>query len=365
MNFLQIKGKRLEIPIIQGGMGIGVSLGGLAGAVMAEGGMGTISAANPGFRKADFHKKPLLSNLEAFAEEIAKAREIAKGSGMLAVNIMVKGSNYAALVKQAVEHKVDAIISGAGLPLELPKFIKGTNIAIAPIVSSAKAAQVICRSWERKHGITPDFVVVEGADAGGHLGFSKEELKTGDHKDLKTLVTEVIDVVAPFAQKVGRNIPIIAAGGIFTGEDIADYMKIGADGVQIGTRFIGTHECDADDAYKQKFINAKAGDIILTKSPAGLPGRAIKTSLTTTLETQDRIPPKWCVNCLETCVPKTTVYCISEALINAANGQLDEHALVFTGTNGHRIERLTSVKETIDELMHEYNLYMSGGLNHA
>ena len=365
MDSLKIKNKTLKIPIIQGGMGIGISLGGLAGAVMAEGGMGTISAANPGFKKPDFHKLPLRANLEAFAEEIAKAREIAKGSGMLAVNIMVKGSNYAALVKQAVEHKVDAIISGAGLPLELPKFVKGTNIAIAPIVSSAKAAEVICRSWERKHGITPDFVVVEGAQAGGHLGFQEEELETGNHKNLTTLVTEVMDTVKPYAEKVGRKIPVIAAGGIFTGQDIADYIKIGAAGVQLGTRFIGTHECDADLAYKQKFIDAKKNDIVLTKSPAGLPGRAIKTSLTTTLTKQDRIPPKWCVGCLENCVPKTTVYCISEALINAANGELDEHALVFTGTNGHRIKKLTSVKETIDELMHEYNFHMNGGMDHV
>lgn len=365
MCVLSIKNQSLKIPIIQGGMGIGISLGGLAGAVMAEGGMGTISAANPGFKKPGFHKNPLSSNLEAFAEEIAKARLIAQGSGMLAVNIMVKGSNYAALVKQAVEHKVDAIISGAGLPLELPKFVKGTNIAIAPIVSSTKAAQVICRSWERKHGVVPDFVVVEGAEAGGHLGFSKEELAAGSHKDLKTLLTEVKEAIQPFAERFGRKIPIIVAGGVFTGKDIADYIKTGADGVQMGTRFIGTHECDADEAYKQKFINAKADDIILTKSPAGLPGRAIKTTLTTTLETQERIQPKWCVNCLEPCTPKTTVYCISEALINAANGELDDHALIFTGTNGYRINQISSVKKVIKELMHEYHLYISGGINHA
>ena len=360
MSLLAIKDKVLDVPIIQGGMGIGVSLGGLAGAVMGQGGMGTISAANPGFRKATFHKKPLLANLEALAEEIAKARKIAKGKGMLAVNIMVKGTNYAALVKQAVTHRVDAIISGAGLPLELPKFVEGTGIAIAPIVSSSKAAQVICRSWDRKHGVAPDFVVVEGADAGGHLGFSREELETGQHKDLKTLVKEVIQAVEPFAQKIGRKIPVIAAGGIFTGEDIAEYVKIGAAGVQMGTRFIGTHECDADIGFKQRFLDASADDVILTKSPAGLPGRALRTSLTTTLETVDRIPPKWCVDCLEPCIPKTTVYCISEALINAANGSLAEHALVFTGINGHRMNKLTSVKETIDELMAEYRGVMNG-----
>ena len=364
MALLKIKDMVLDVPIIQGGMGIGVSLGGLAGAVMNQGGMGTISAANPGFRKASFHKKPLLSNLEAIAEEINKARDIAKGKGMLAINIMVKGSNYAAYVKQAVAGKVDAIISGAGLPLELPKFVKGSGIAIAPIVSSGKAAQVICRSWDRRHGVVPDFVVVEGPDAGGHLGFSKEALEAGTHQDLKEILGEVIDVVGPYAKKVGREIPVVAAGGIFTGEDIAKYVKLGAAGVQMGTRFIGTHECDANLAFKERFLKATEADVTLTKSPAGLPGRALKTSLTTTLETVDRVPPKWCVDCLEPCVPKTTVYCISEALMNAADGKLDEHALVFTGINGHRIDKIMSVKEVIAELMQEYARH-KGGLRHV
>jgi NAD(P)H-dependent flavin oxidoreductase YrpB (nitropropane dioxygenase family) len=361
MGLLKIKDMILDVPIIQGGMGIGVSLGGLSGAVMKQGGMGTISAANPGFRKAEFHKKSLLSNLEALAEEIAKARDIAKGKGMLAVNIMVKGTNYAAYVKQAVANKVDAIISGAGLPLELPKLVKGSGVAIAPIVSSAKAAHVICRSWDRKHGVVPDFVIVEGPNAGGHLGFSKEELEAGSNKDLKTILGEVIEIVQPFAKKVGHKIPVFAAGGIFTGQDIADYVKEGADGVQMGTRFIGTYECDADEGFKARFLEATEADVILTKSPAGLPGRALKTSLTKRLENVDRVPPKWCVDCLEPCIPKMTIYCISEALMNAADGNLDEHALVFTGINGHRINKLISVKETIDQLMAEFNFAMGEG----
>ena len=364
MGLLKIKNMVLDVPIIQGGMGIGVSLGGLAGAVMKQGGMGTISAANPGFRKAEFHKKPLLSNLEALVEEIRKARSIAKGKGMLAINIMVKGTNYAAYVKQAVANKVDAIISGAGLPLELPKFVKGSEVAIAPIVSSAKAAQVICRSWERKHDRYPDFIVIEGADAGGHLGFTKEALESGDHQNLAEILSDVIHVMKPYEAQAQRPIPIFVAGGIFTGADIAKYVKLGANGVQMGTRFIGTHECDADAGFKQRFLEAEEADVILTKSPAGLPGRALRTTLTTTLEEVERVPINWCVDCLEPCIPKTTVYCISEALMNAADGHLDEHALVFTGINGHRINQLVSVEETIDELMHEYALNM-GGLLHV
>jgi len=358
-----IRGKKLDIPIIQGGMGVGISLGGLAGAVMAEGGMGTISAANPGFKKPEFFKKPLESNLAAFAEEIAKARKIANGRGMLAVNIMVKGSNYAAMVTQAVKNCVDVIVSGAGLPLELPKFTKGTNVAMAPIVSSAKAAQVICRSWERKHEVYPDFIVVEGAQAGGHLGFSDSELVSESSKDLKTIVTEVLSTIKPFEEKAGRKIPVVAAGGIFTGSDINDVLEAGSSAVQMGTRFIPTFECDASEAYKQAFINAKKEDIVITKSPAGLPGRAIKTSLTKRLETEERIKPKWCVGCLQGCSPKSTVYCISEALINAANGDLAEHALVFTGTNGYKIEKIKSVQETVRQLMSECEDAAGGVVN--
>lgn len=357
---IKIKDKKLEIPIIQGGMGIGVSLGGLAGAVMQVGGMGTISAANPGFKKPHFKKTPLLANLEALQEEITKARQLAKEKGMLAVNIMVKGSNYAALVKQAVAGRVDAIISGAGLPLDLPALVKGSAVAIAPIISSAKAASLICRAWEKRHARYPDFVVIEGAEAGGHLGFSKEALETGAHQDLETILSEVRHTLAPFETKAGRKIPVFVAGGIFTGYDIAKYVSLGADGVQMGTRFIGTHECDAEDNFKQQFLNATENDVILTKSPAGLPGRALRTTLTTALETVPRIPPKWCVDCLEPCNPKTTVYCISEALINAASGSIDEHALVFTGINGHKINEITSVETTVNQLMKEFRGEMNG-----
>jgi len=362
MGILAIKDKILEIPIIQGGMGVGVSLGGLAGAVMAEGGMGCISAANPGFMRPEFRQKSLISNMEQFAAEIKKARAIAKGRGILAVNIMVASSTYVESVKQAVKSKVDAIVSGAGLPLELPALVKGSNIAIAPIVSSGRAATVICRSWLRKHDIFPDFIVVEGPDAGGHLGFSKEELTDGTHKSLMEILQDVIEAVKPFAAQAARAIPIFVAGGIYTGCDMADYVKAGAAGVQMGTRFIGTHECDAPYEYKQQFLNATVADIVLTKSPAGLPGRAINNPFIKRV-TEGRIAPNWCINCLQTCNPNETPYCISEALINAVTQKADD-GLIFTGTNGWRITEICSVKEVIDELMHEYALYL-GGLIHV
>ena len=352
MGLLKIKDKILDVPIIQGGMGIGVSLGGLAGAVMTQGGMGTISTANPGFMRTGFRRNSLVSNLEQFATEIKKARELAKERGMLAVNIMVASTTYIESVKQAVKSKVDAIVSGAGLPLELPALVKGSNVAIAPIVSSGRAATVICRSWLRKHDTLPDFVVVEGPEAGGHLGFSKKELMDGTHKNLIEILQDVRNAIKPFSEKANRDIPLFVAGGIYTGHDMAKYMKAGAAGVQLGTRFIGTHECDASDEYKQQFINATAKDIVLTKSPAGLPGRAINNPFIKRVS-KGRIAPNWCVNCLQTCNPKQTPYCISEALINAVTDKADE-GLIFTGTNGWRIDKIVSVKEVIDELMSEY-----------
>jgi NAD(P)H-dependent flavin oxidoreductase YrpB (nitropropane dioxygenase family) len=352
MHLLKIKDMVLDIPIIQGGMGIGVSLGNLAGAVMAQGGMGTISAAHPGYNRAEFHKKSLVSNLEEFAVEIKKAKKLARGKGILAVNIMVASSTYVELVKQAVKNKVDAIVSGAGLPLELPALVKGSDVAIAPIVSSGRAAAVICRSWQRKHHVLPDFIVVEGPDAGGHLGFTEQSLVDGTHQDLMAILQDVEAAVKPFAENVGRPIPIFVAGGVYTGCDIAKYVKAGAAGVQMGTRFIGTHECDASDEYKQQFLDAQSTDIVLTKSPAGLPGRAMNNWLVKRVA-QGRIPPKWCVNCLQTCDPKNTPYCISEALINAVTDKADE-GLIFTGTNGWRINDIRSVKEVVDELMTQY-----------
>jgi len=348
---LRLNNKVLEIPIIQGGMGIGVSLGNLAGSVMKQGGMGTISAANPGYKKTGFMKNPAECNLVALNEQIVKARSISEGRGVLAVNIMVKGTNYENLVKQALISEVDVIISGAGLPLELPKLVKNSSVAIAPIVSSAKAASVICRSWERKHQRYPDFIVIEGPDAGGHLGFNRADLENFSAPTLEQIFAEVKKIIKPFEINVGRSIPLFVAGGIYTNNDIKKYLTLGATGVQIGTRFIATHECDASDEFKQKFLDAKKSDIVITKSPAGLPGRALKNTLTKTLENTDRIKPRWCVNCLESCNPKTTIYCISEALINAVSDKIEDHALLFSGTNGYRLNKIISVEELIKELI--------------
>lgn len=339
----------LDVPIIQGGMGVGISLGNLAGNVAKNGAMGVISTAHPGYRAKDFETNSLAVNRRELANEIKKAKEIAAGHGMVAINAMVALSDYAGLVTSAVKSKVDAIISGAGLPMNLPSFVKGTSVKIAPIVSSGKAAKLICRAWDRKFNVAPDFVVIEGSEAGGHLGFHKEDVLNKTTASLEDIFNEVKETLKPFVEKYQKEIPIFVAGGIFTNEDIKKYISLGADGVQMGTRFICTHECDADIKYKEAFINASKEDIEIVRSPVGMPGRAIMTKLTETLKTGTKIPVKKCYNCLIPCDIKTTPYCISTALINAARGNLDQ-GLVFSGSNGYRNEKIVSVKELIDEL---------------
>jgi len=345
---IRIKNKILEIPIIQGGMGVGVSLGRLAGAVMSKGAMGTISAAQPGFGNIDFKSKTLESNLNQLDQEVVKARKGSKGKGILAVNIMVANSTYAEMVKQAVKSGVDAIVSGAGLPLELPELVNGSEVAIAPIVSSGRAANVICRSWKRKYNRIPDFIIVEGPEAGGHLGFSESELNNKSHKNLMELLEDVKEATKPYSDGENNEIPIFVAGGVYTKKDIDDYLEAGATGVQMGTRFIATEECDATDEYKEQFIKAKKEDITLVKSPAGLPGRAIRNPFLKKVN-EGRVKPLYCTGCLLTCNPKTTPYCISHALINAVTNRVDE-GLVFSGTNGWKIDKIISVSSLIDEL---------------
>lgn len=355
MYNVNIGDKVLDIPIIQGGMGVGISLGGLAGSVAANGGMGVISTAHPGYRAEDFNKKWQEANLRELDVEIKKAKTIASGKGMVAVNVMVAINDYAMMVEQAIKSGVDAIISGAGLPMNLPKYVENTKVKIAPIVSSAKAAKLILKTWDRKYNKTPDFVVIEGSDAGGHLGFKKEEVLSNTTQKLSEILTEVLEVVKPYIEKYKQKIPVFVAGGIFTGKDIKKYLDLGASGVQMATRFIGTHECDANIRFKEAFVNAKKEDIQLVKSPVGMPGRAIMTTMTRklgALQLGERLPIKRCYDCLIPCDPKTTAYCISGALIEAAKGNIED-GLVFSGSNGYRIEKIVSVKELIDELMEE------------
>ncbi len=346
---VKIREKYLDIPLIQGGMGIGISLGGLAGAVAAEGGMGTISSAGVGFREADFDKDMMTANVRALKKEIAIAKEKSCGRGLVAVNIMTAMNYFEESARAAVEGGADAIVSGAGLPKNLPEFTKGTDVLIAPVVSSGRAARIISRLWDRHYGISPDFVVVEGSNAGGHLGFSAEELCNGTYQTLDEILPEVKKELEPFEKKYGRHIPVFVAGGIRKANEITHYIEAGADGVQLATAFIATEECDAADEYKQIMLRACNSDVRIVKSPVGMPGRAIETPLIERVAEQGRFAPAGCRKCIKTCDPRTTVYCISNALIAAWHGDY-ENGLFFCGSDIDSLQTIRSVKSVIDDL---------------
>ena len=360
-------------PVIQGGMGVGVSLSSLAGAVAKAGGIGIISTAQIGFKDQDFGKNPMAANLRAIHSELKKAREKAP-QGILGFNIMVATKEYASYVKEAVKAGADVIISGAGLPIDMPKFVaeaenenggsekKERCTMIAPIVSSVKSALVICRMWDRKYHTAPDFVVVEGPCAGGHLGFSREQLtelgadtdhvaETFNEPAYDKEIRGIIETVKSFAEKYKKHIPVITAGGNFDHKDVLHQFELGAEGVQAATRFVTTEECDADIAYKEAYINAKEEDIVIVKSPVGMPGRAIKNKFLERVA-QGPVKVERCFRCLEHCNPAETPYCITKALINAAEGKIDE-ALLFCGSNAYRCEKIETVPEVMAALCGE------------
>lgn len=349
---VKLGNKVLNIPIIQGGMGVGISLGGLAGSVMKEDAMGVLSFAQPGYNNPNFQKRSIKSNLEAMQEEVAKARQLSEGRGLLGVNVMVESTFYKHYIKECVKLEVDAIISGAGLPLNLPELTKDSGILLAPIVSSKRALNIIMRRWEQHHEKIPDFIVIEGSEAGGHLGFKKEDILNNTCQTLEEILQECLEFVAKYEEKYERKIPIFVAGGIFTGKDIAKFIKLGASGVQMGTRFIATEESDAHENFKQAIVNCKKEDIVITKSPTGFPARAILNKFTKSLETSENVSIKKCVNCILSCNSKSTVYCITDALIKAVRGDIVD-GLIFTGSNGYRVDKIMKVKDLIRELVLE------------
>ncbi|MBQ8603353.1 MAG: nitronate monooxygenase [Oscillospiraceae bacterium] len=352
LKSVQIKNRTLEIPVIQGGMGVGVSLSGLAGNVMKNGGMGVISAAHPGYRHPDFRKNPLRANCRAIVEEVKKAREISQGRGLVGVNIMVAARDYKELVQATVAAGADAIISGAGLPLSLPEYTHGADILLAPVVSSGKAARLISVTWDKRYSTVPDFVIIEGCMAGGHLGFKKEDLATGSCQTLEEILPQVQQALQPYREKYSKNIPVFVAGGIYDGADVAHFIRLGADGVQMGTRFIATEECDAHPAFKQALVTATAENIAIVQSPAGFPGRAVVNKFINDTKQRGNIAVQRCLACLTPCTPGNTPYCITDALIQTVSGNID-NGLVFTGTNGARIDGITTVRSLMTELIAE------------
>lgn len=350
MKSLKIGDLVAKLPIIQGGMGIGVSRSNLAQAVANCGGVGVISAAQIGFDEEDFVSNPLKANLRSLAKHIIQAKEMAK-SGIIGVNIMVAMNHYEEYVKQAIESGIDLIISGAGLPTMLPKLVEGTKVKIAPIVSSVKAMKTILKVWDVKHKQTADLVVFEGPKAGGHLGYTVDQLNNSF--DMDETIKALIEEVKPYEEKYQRKIPIIVAGGVYSGQDIKHVLDLGAGGVQMASRFIGTDECDADIRYKEAFVKCQEEDIEIVSSPVGMPGRAIKTKLTETIKKQ-QVKVKKCYSCLKDCDVVSIPYCITTALINAVKGNIED-GLLFCGSNAYKIKEIIPVSQLFNQIELEYN----------
>jgi len=357
MPKLRISDLEVSIPIIQGGMGVGISLSGLASAVANEGGIGVIATAGIGMLEPDLATNFAETNKRALRKEIRKAKKMTKG--IIGVNIMVALSDFYDMVNVAVEEDADLVLLGAGLPLRnlealLPNKLKEIKTKVVPIVSSSRAAKIIFQYWQKNYNHVPDAVVVEGPLAGGHLGFKKEQINNPGFT-LEKILPEVISVIKPFEQHFYKNIPVIAAGGIYTGADIYKYLQLGAQGVQMATRFVATHECDASKEFKEAYINCKKEDITIIDSPVGLPGRAIKNKFLEEVSSGIRKPFKCPWKCLKTCDFKKSPYCIALALTNAQQGKLSD-GFVFAGANAYRVEKITSVKELMATLSEEYKM---------
>jgi len=340
-----------KIPIIQGGMGIGISLSNLSGAVALEGGIGVISTAQIGFSEEDFSKNPLEANLRMIGEHINRARKIAP-KGILGVNIMVATNHYKEYVLEAVKNGIDLIISGAGLPIELPSLVSMSKTKIAPIVSSKKAAELLLKMWDKKNQTTADAIIIEGPLAGGHLGFHLDYLENNNEKSFDDEIIEIIKITKQYEEKYEKEIPVIVAGGVEDQNDFNRLISLGASGIQVGTKFVTTKECDAHSNYKEAYLKSKEEDIVFVKSPVGMPGRAImnpfvkKTSI-------ERIPVKACHSCIKSCNPKTTPYCITDALMKAAKGEVED-GLIFCGAYAYKEDKIRTVKDVIEDYIGKY-----------
>jgi len=351
LKSLKIGNLVIALPIIQGGMGVGISLSGLAAAVANEGGVGVISSAGLGLLYKDTSENYLEASIIGLKEEIRKARE--KSKGIIGVNVMVAMTNFADMVKTAIAEKIDIVIAGAGLPLDMPSFLKkDSKTKLIPIVSSARAAKIICEKWKANYDYLPDAVIVEGPKAGGHLGFKEDQIGDNNYA-LEKLVPEIVGELKIFEDKYNQSIPLIAAGGIYTGQDIHDILKLGASGVQMGTRFVPTDECDASTAFKQTYIDACEKDIEIIKSPVGMPGRAIFSNFIGKVKEGKKQPKKCSFKCIKTCDISKSPYCIIIALMNAFKGNF-ENGYAFAGANAFRTTKISSVKEIFQSLVKEY-----------
>jgi len=343
---LKIGNLEINPPIIQGGMGVRVSRAGLAAAVANEGCAGVIASVGLGDYENNPASKFVEVNNDALRAEIAIARSQSKG--IIGCNVMVVLSNYEDMLQVCAEENVDLVISGSGLPLDLPKFFVGKDTKLIPIVSSARALNIICRKWKQNFNRMPDAVIVEGPMAGGHMGYSYDDVTNNKTLTLEEIVVEVV----AFANALETPIPVIAAGGVFDGADIVKFLKLGASGVQMATRFVCTDECDVDIKFKQAYLDAKEGDITIINSPVGLPGRVLKNDFVDRVKNGETVPFKCRFRCLRSCDPKTVPYCIAKVLGDASRGNM-ENAFVFAGSNAYRCTEIVSVKTLVNQLKEE------------
>ena len=346
---LQIGNITADVPIVQGGMGVRVSLSSLASAVAEEGGIGTISSIGLGDIEASKNEYERISR-EALEKEIRKAKRTSNSN--IAVNFMGVLSNVDDLIKASTREGIKMIVYGAGLPAKLPGLIEDRSVNLVPIVSSARVTEFILRCWNKRYERIPDAIILEGPLAGGHLGFSEVQLEQPEKYSLDNLLPEILETIKPYEDRYGKKIPVIAAGGIFDGKDIARMLTLGASGVQMATRFVCTEECDVSQEFKQSYLDTKEEDIVIIKSPVGMPGRAIQNKFLDDLEIKGKLEIKCPYRCLTACKVSDARYCIAQALINAYLGNLD-HGLIFCGQNAYRIDKIVTVKELISDLLAE------------
>jgi nitronate monooxygenase len=355
---LQIGQHIARHPIIQGGMGIRISGANLAAAVANAGGIGIISAVGLGFsspyfnpdtpNKAERRRQFFEANRLALIDMLKQARALSP-TGIIGINSMVAARDHATLVRTAAAQGVNLIIAGAGLPLHLPAYTASfPEVALVPIVSSVRAATLICRKWERQFGRHPDgFVVEDPRTAGGHLGAKPEDLEQPE-LGLESVVARLVRYLR---EDLGAPIPVIAAGGVWSHADIRRMLALGASGVQIGTRFITTYECDADPRYKAFHLQAQPEDVVLVESPVGMPGRALRNTFVERVATRSSQPSGDCLNCLQVCKfrDRQETFCILKALNRAAQGDV-EQGLVFSGSSAGRVRQLVHVADLMAEL---------------
>lgn len=340
------------LPIIQGGMGVGISLSGLASAVANEGGIGVISLAGIGLFEKDSATNFVEATKRAIRNEIQKARE--KTQGILGVNIMTALTDYGEIVKTAISEKIDIIFAGAGLPLNLPSFLTpDSKTKLVPIVSSARTTELICKKWQESYNYLPDAIVIEGPEAGGHLGFKIEQITDSDYS-LDKIFLSVKEVVKKIEEKFNKIIPIIVGGGIYSGADIYKYLQMGASGVQMGTRFVTTEECDASIEFKEMYIKAKKEDVEIIKSPVGMPGRALNNEFLEKVKRGEKQPLSCHYKCLKTCDYTQVPYCILNALLSAAKGNM-KSGFAFCGSSAYLSTKISSVKNVVNEIREEFN----------